>query len=163
MDDAYADWDYNRSLPPYVLNDFVQKTTGTQDLLFQDTSFSGLAGEGCDLSDLGNGQFSYTKENSGDEASLKLTMDITDGQTRYIYYRAGNCDSLKVSRNDSVKTYSDTRGHLVELGNEGHIELEFVTDSDHSSGTVELYMFTYDPQVFEEFYNTVSRNTWGDP
>lgn len=160
VDDAYADWDYNRSLPPYVLNDFVQKTTGTQDLLFQDTSFSGLVGEGCDLSDLGNGQFSYTKENSGDEASLKLTMDITDGQTRYIYYRAGNCDSLKVSRNDSVKTYSDTRGHLVELGNEGHIELEFVTDSDHSSGTVELYMFTYDPQVFEEFYNTVSRNTW---
>ena len=82
--------------------------------------------------------------------SVTLSMDITDGQTRYIYYRAANCDSLKVSRNDSVKTYSDTRGHLVELGNDGHIELEFVTDSDHSTGTIELYMFTYDTQVFEK-------------
>ena len=57
-------------------------------------------------------------------------MDITDGQTHYIYYKAANCDSLKVSRNDSVQTYSDTRGHIVELSDSGHIDLEFVTDSD---------------------------------
>ncbi len=160
VDSNYANWNYNLALPDDVLNDFVQKTTGTDQFLFKDEEINGLTSETCQLSDLGNGQYSYTKENAGDEGSVTLSMDITDGQTRYIYYRAANCDSLKVSRNDSVKTYSDTRGHLVELGNDGHIELEFVTDSDHSTGTIELYMFTYDTQVFENFYNEVSQNQW---
>ncbi len=160
VDEAYADWNWTVGRPEYVLNDFVQKTTGTNRFMFMDEEVGELTGENCQVSDVGDGQYSYTKDNAGDEASVRLTMDITDGQTRYIYYRASNCSSLKVSRNDSVETYSDTRGHIVELGDSGHVELEFVTDSDHSSGTIEIYQFTYNPEVFEEFYNEVSQNQW---
>lgn len=160
VDQAYENWNHNVTRPEYVLNDFVQKTTGTTRFMFIDEEVAGLTGEGCDVSDTGNGQYSYTKANKGDEASIKLSLDITDGKTRYIYYQAGNCDKLKVSQNDSVKTYSDTRGHIVELGSDGHVELEFVTDKDHSSGTVKLYLFSYNEDVFEEFYNEVSQHQW---
>ena len=160
VDEAYANWNHNVSRPEYVLNDFVQKTTGTTDFMFVDEDVTGLTGENCEVSDLGNGEYSYSKSSASTDASLKLSMDITDGQTHYIYYKAANCDSLKVSRNDSVQTYSDTRGHIVELSDSGHIDLEFVTDSDHSSGTITLYMFSYNESVFEAFYKDVSQHQW---
>lgn len=160
VDDSYENWNHNVSRPEYVLNDFVQKTTGTDRFMFMDEEITGLVGEGCEITDQGDGQYSYTKENQGDEASVKLSFDINDGVSRYIYYQAANCDSLKVSRNDSVETYSDTRGHMVELGDSGHVELEFVTDKDHSSGTIKIYMFSYNEEVFQQFYNDVSQHQW---
>ena len=160
VDNSYENWNHNVKRPEYVLNDFVQKTTGTTRFMFDDETLPALTGEGCDVSDTGSGQYSYTKTNKDDEGSIKVSMDITDGKTRYIYYKASNCDKLKVSQNDSVKTYSDTRGHIVELGSSGHVDLEFVTDKDHTSGTIELYLFSYNEDVFQEFYNEVSQNQW---
>lgn len=160
VDSAYENWNHNVTRPEYVLNDFVQKTTGTSRFMFLDEEISGLYGDGCEVTDNGGGQYGYTKTAAGDEGSIKLSMDITDGRTRYIYYQAADCDKLKVSHNDSVKTYSDTRGHIVELGSDGHIDLELVTDKDHSSGTITLYLFSYSEDVFQEFYNDVSQHQW---
>lgn len=160
VDNAYADWNHKVKRPEYVLNDFVQKTTGTTDFLFNDEPLPELLSENCTLESTGDGQYSYKKAAAKDEASVKFSLDITDGQTRYIYYQAANCSKLKVSRNDSVKTYTDTRGHLVELGNDGHIDVELVTDDEHTSGNIKIYLFSYDASVFEQFHSTVSQHQW---
>ena len=61
VDQAYENWNHNVTRPEYVLNDFIQKTTGTTRFMFIDEEVAGLTGDGCDVSDTGNGQYSYNK------------------------------------------------------------------------------------------------------
>lgn len=160
VDDTYAYWDHSSENPADVLNDYVQKTIGTTEELFTDEAVYGMVGENCEVVDQGDGEYTYSKESAGDDASLKITLQLEEGKTYYIYYEAAYCDRLWVNVDGSMDSYVDTRGHIVELGEGTEATLEFVTDEEHSSGTVKLYLFSYNEEVFEEFYQTVSTSQW---
>ena len=155
VDESYADWEYDGATPQAVLNDFVCAATDVSGTLFTNVSMPQAIEENCTVVNDEANKYVWKKDAKSDDASVKFSLDITDGQNYYIYYQASTCDKLKVSRNDAVQSYSDTRGHFVELGNDGHIDLEFITDDEHTSGNIKIWLLTYDNAVFEAFYNEV--------
>ncbi len=155
VDEEYATWNHTASTSQAVLNDFVHSTTDVSQLLFTDVTMPQAVEDNCIVVNDEANKYVWKKDAQSDEASVKFSIDITDGKTYYIYYQASTCDKLKVSRNDSVQNYSDTRGHFVELGDSGHMDLEFVTDKEHKSGTIKIWLLSYDHSVFEAFYNEV--------
>ncbi len=155
VDESYADWNHDSGTPQTVLNDFIYSTTDVNQTLFTNVSMPTAVEENCIVVNDEANKYVWKKDAKNDEASVKFSMDIDDGKTYYIYYQASTCDKLKVSRNDSVQSYSDTRGHFVELGNSGHIDLEFITDKEHTSGNIKIWLLTYDHTVFDDFYKEV--------
>ncbi len=156
----YEKWDSSLSRPDFVINDFVRRTTETDERLLTQLDGPLAQGEGCTVEMLEDGTYQYTKNAAGDEGTVSMKFDFDDQVKRYIFYEAPDCDKLKVSHNDSNRSYSDTRGHFVELPDSGHVELTFETDSDHATGKIKLYIFSFNEDVFEEFYNKVSKNQW---
>jgi len=159
----YLKWDYNLLRPDYVLNDFIYLTSGIYAPLFSERQMGEPTAEGCNLTLKGEGYYSYSLTN--DSEANKVTFDVNveeDGQY-YIYYEGSNSDKLVVTINGATKSYSDTRGHMVELGyltTDTTATLEYSLDEEKETGKIKTYLFKYNQEVMDMFYGYASQNQW---
>lgn len=159
----YLTWNYDLERPDYVLNDFIYLTSGIYAPLFSERQMSEPIAEGCNLTLKGEGYYSYSL--ADDSEMNKVTYDIIveeEGQY-YIYYEAGNSDKLVVTVDGVSKSYTDTRGHMAELGYlspETTATLELTLDEEKSTGKIKVYLFKYNEEVMDMFYDYAGENQW---
>ena len=68
---------------------------------------------------------------------------------------------LTVESAGTSKSYSDTRGHIVDLGTFGEdqtVTLTFELDSAYTSAEVTVYMFSVNEQALTQFYEAISQS-----
>lgn len=161
VNDSYAQWNTASVRPWEVLNDFARKAAGlTSDIYTEELITGEPAATGGTVIKEGNGDYRFTK-GSGSEHKLVYTINGAQMAHRYIYYKAPHMDKLTVTAGGTTKSYSDTRGHIVDIGRFGAgetVTLTFVLDDEYSSADVELYMFGTDDNALADFYTAIARS-----
>ena len=159
----YLTWDYDFVRPDDVLNDFIYLTSGIYAPLFSERQMSEAMAEGCNLTWKEEGYYSYSLIDDSEVNKVTYALNAPESGQYYIYYEASNSDKLVVSVDGVSKSYSDTRGHMVELGYlspETKATLEFTLDEDKSTGKIKAYLFKYNEEVMDMFYDYAGENQW---
>ncbi len=161
--DTYADWTADGKYPWENQNSFAKATTGVTDELF---SLEYMTGEPVATGAIASKQsdFSYhiVKDGTEDTALLVYTYQPTYQKERYIYYEAPHMSKLKVSINGNIRTYSDTRGHIVDLGDIGPqdtVTLTLTLDSAYTSADVEMVLFGLNEDIYRQVWGQLSQET----
>ena len=157
--DSYADWNTLSVRPWIVLNDFARCAAGISGDIYTEEYITGepVATGGTVIKE-GNGDYRFTK-GDGSEHKLVYTINASEMKHRYIYYKAAHMDKLTVTAGGVTKSYSDTRGHIVDIGRFGageSVTLTFVLDTDYSSADIELYMFGTDDALLADYYSAIA-------
>jgi len=159
----YLTWNYNLERPDFVLNDLVYLASGIYAPLFSERQMREPIAEGCNLSLKEEGHYSYSLTNESKVSKVTYEVNAEESGLYYVYYEASNSDKLVVSVDGDSKSYSDTRGHMVELGYLSHgttATLEFTLDEEKSTGKIKAYLFKYNEEVMDMFYDYASENQW---
>ncbi len=161
--DTYADWTADGKYPWENQNSFAKATTGVTDELF---SLEYMTGEPVATGAIASKQsdFSYhiVEDGTEDTALLVYTYQPTYQKERYIYYEAPHMSKLKVSINGNIRTYSDTRGHIVDLGDIGPqdtVTLTLTLDSAYTSADVEMVLFGLNEDIYRQVWGQLSQET----
>ncbi len=161
--DSYADWAADGKYPWENQNSFAKAATGVTDELF---SLEYMTGEPVATGAIASKQsdFSYhiVEDGTEDTALLVYTYQPTYQKERYIYYEAPHMSKLKVSINGNIRTYSDTRGHIVDLGDIGPqdtVTLTLTLDSDYTSADVEMVLFGLNEDIYRQVWGQLSQET----
>lgn len=159
----YENWNPDSIYPWENLNSFVNCATDVQENLF-DIEY--MVGEPTAVGGTAEKQDEYTyhfiEDGSESTATLEYTYTPTYQKERYIYYEAPHMERLKVTINGESRTYFDTRGHIVDLGEigpEDTVVLTLTLDSDYSSADVMVAMFGLNEDIYEEVWGQLSQNT----
>lgn len=159
--DDYENWNTVSVRPWQVLNDFARKAAGLQTDIYTEEYMTGEpAATGGTVIKEGDGDYRFTKS-EGSEHKLVYTINADEMSHRYIYYKAAHMDKLTVTSGGTTKSYSDTRGHIVDIGRFGageSVTLTFVLDEEYSSADIELYMFGTDEQALADFYSAIAQS-----
>lgn len=161
--DTYADWTADGKYPWENQNSFAKATTGVTDELF---SLEYMTGEPVATGAIASKQsdFSYhiVEDGTEDTALLVYTYQPTYQKERYIYYEAPHMSKLKVSINGNIRTYSDTRGHIVDLGDIGPqdtVTLTLTLDSAYTSADVKMVLFGLNEDIYRQVWGQLSQET----
>ena len=161
--DTYADWTADGKYPWENQNSFAKATTGVTDELF---SLEYMTGEPVATGAIASKQsdFSYhiVEDGTEDTALLVYTYQPTYQKERYIYYEAPHMSKLKVSISGNIRTYSDTRGHIVDLGDIGPqdtVTLTLTLDSAYTSADVEMVLFGLNEDIYRQVWGQLSQET----
>ena len=161
--DTYADWTADGKYPWENQNSFAKATTGVTDELF---SLEYMTGEPVATGAIASKQsdFSYhiVEDGTEDTALLVYTYQPTYQKERYIYYEAPHMSKLKVSINGNIRTYSDTRGQSVDLGDIGPqdtMTLTLTLDSAYTSADVEMVLFGLNEDIYRQVWGQLSQET----
>lgn len=160
VDSSYPQWSIDSEYPWEVLNDYVVKTTGITEALY---SPEPLANEpeavGGTVTRQGDYSF-YFNKGEGERHEVIIKLNPSDFKQRYIYYEASHMDKLKVETGDNVRSFSDTRGHIVDLGQIGgeEITIRMTLDSSYTSAQIKFGVFSENSAVFEAFYAAASES-----
>ena len=157
----YQNWNTESSYPWEVLNDFARKAAGIDEDIYVQESLDTVpaaSGGTCTL----NSDSSYTfREDQEGSSKLTFTIQKDDLLHRYIYFKAPHMSRLTVESAGTSKSYSDTRGHIVDLGTFGEdqtVTLTFELDSAYTSAEVTVYMFSVNEQALTQFYEAISQS-----
>lgn len=157
----YARWDTQSPYPWLVLNDFAKKAAQISDDIYTEEYISGEpAAKGGTVVKNGASSYTFTK-GDGTAHELIYTIHGTDMKHRYIYFKAPHMDKLTVESGGVTKSYSDTRGHIVDIGRFGAgetVTLTFKLDTSYTSADVSLYMFGVNENALSDFYGAVTRS-----
>lgn len=157
----YENWNTSSVRPWQVLNDFARKAAGLETDIYTEEYITGEpAATGGTVIKEGSGDYKFTK-GDGSEHKLVYTINASEMSHRYIYYKAPHMDKLTVNSGGTSKNYSDTRGHIVDIGRFGSgesVTLTFTLDKDYSSADVEIYMFSTDENALADFYSAVMQS-----
>ena len=161
--DTYADWTADGKYPWENQNSFAKATTGVTDELF---SLEYMTGEPVATGAIASKQsdFSYhiVEDGTEDTALLVYTYQPTYQKERYIYYEAPHMSKLKVSISGNIRTYSDTRGHIVDLGDIGPqdtVTLTLTLDSAYTSADVKMVLFGLNEDIYRQVWGQLSQET----
>lgn len=161
--DTYKDWMPDSSYPWENLNSFVKCATGIEDELF---SVEYMTGEpvptGATIEKQDEFSYHLIEDGTEDAQLLVYTYQPTYQKERYIYYEAPHMSKLKVSINGDVRSYSDTRGHIVDLGMIGPqdtVTLTLTLDSSYSSADVKLALFGLNEDIYQQVWGQLSQET----
>lgn len=162
VDSDYALWDISSNYPWVVLNDYVRKTTGIDDDIFDVEYITGepQAVNG-NITKQSEFDYYFTEVESNDENKVVFNVSLTYDRERYIYYAASHMDKLTVEINGEKRSFSDTRGHIVDLGECGpddEITLTLVLDSAYSSADITMAMFGLNESVYDQTIEILSEN-----
>ena len=161
--DSYADWTADGKYPWENQNSFAKAATGVTDELF---SLEYMTGEpeatGAIASKQSDFSYHIVEDGTEDTALLVYTYQPTYQKERYIYYEAPHMSKLKVSINGNIRTYSDTRGHIVDLGDIGPqdtVTLTLTLDSGYTSADVEMVLFGLNEDIYRQVWGQLSQET----
>lgn len=161
VNERYQDWNTQVSNPEYVLNDFVQKAANMTEPVFVSETLPAFESTGMQVSQTTAGLYEYTlDEDLEGDATMTFNFELDGEKTWYVYYEASNCSKVRLTSGEVNQNYSDTRGHMIELGKEEMTELKFTAEADKSTGKVKLYLYSFDEAAFLKFYQTVSKSQW---
>ena len=161
--DSYVEWTGDSSYPWENLNSLAKAMTGVTDELF---SLEYMVGEpkatGAGLEKQNDFTYHFVEDGTEDAPILVYTYQPTYQKERYIYYEAPHMSKLKVSINGNIRSYSDTRGHIVDLGNigpEDTVTLTLTLDSSYSSADVKVALFGLNEDVYQQVWGQLYRET----
>ena len=154
------DWNYNLESPFLVLNNFAAVTTGVHGFVYSPVEVKDPKRQDVPLKVLWETHIPIKRQKMG-----KVTFDIDTSSDKdmYLYFEARHCTSMKLNVGSKSATYDDQQGHIVQIGrydSSGDVSAEFNLDDEYSTGDIKVYLVAYNPQVFEQFYNELSRNQW---
>ena len=160
VDKNYENWDISSTQPWVVLNDYVKKTTGIEADLFE---VEYIAGEpesiNGNLAKESEFEYHFSKIEGEDEHKVVFNVPLTYERERYIYYASSRMDKLTVEINGEKTSYSDTRGHIVDLGYcgpEDEITITLILDDSYSSADITMAMFGMDEGVYTQAMDILS-------
>ena len=162
VNEGYKQWSNKSDYPWMNLNEFVRCTTGIEEDLF-DIEY--LTGEpvtrGGTVSKQDEYTYSFVRQDGASEATVELIYHPTYLKERYIYYDASRMKKLKVDINGTTRSYSDTRGHIIDLGSlqpGDEVKFTFTLKSDYNSGKIMLALFGMNEDIYEQAWGQLSEN-----
>lgn len=161
VDKKLMDWNYNLESPFLVLNNFAAVTTGVHGFVYSPVEVKDPETTGCTIESAVGNTYSYKKTEDGGKVTFDI--DTSSDKDMYLYSEARHCTSMKLNVGSKSATYDDQQGHIVQIGrydSSGDVSAEFNLDDEYSTGDIKVYLVAYNPQVFEQFYNELSRNQW---
>lgn len=162
VDSDYESWDISSSYPWEVLNDFVRKAAGLDVDVFKEEYITGEPQAlGGTLTKQDGYKYTFTEDNSSDTHEVEYRISLTYTKDRYIYYEASHMDKLAVEINGHRRSFSDTRGHIVDLGEcgpEDEIILTFTLDDSYRTADITLALFGTEEIVYSQVLNVLSQS-----
>jgi len=157
---SYAKWHTESENPWEVLNDYAKKAAGTEADVFDEEAV-GAAPEafGGQITKQEENKYHFSKDASDDEHKVVFKIPVSCIRERYIYYEAPHMDKLTLEINGNSRSFSDTRGHIADLGQcgpEDEIILTFILDDNYSSADIRLSMFSLDEAVYQDVIRVLS-------
>ncbi len=157
-DDGYEEGVYEAKDPFALQNRIVTGITGSGGRVFEVYGPDRPTVEDGTLRTSDENTFTVDKDEDADTCTVRFTADLSDGEDHYIYFKATDFESLKVENENGSRTYSDVRGHIVELGNSGEASMELSLKPDKESGTITLVAASLNRDVYEKFINKTKEN-----
>lgn len=161
VDENLMNWNYNLESPFLVLNNFAAVTTGVTGFVYSPVEVNDPEATGCTIESVVGNTYSYSK--TGDDGKVTFKIDHTADKDLYLYFEARHCTSMKLNVGGETTTYDDQQGHIVQIGKHDSsvdVSVEFILDNEYSTGDIKMYLVEYHSDVFDTFYNELSRNQW---
>lgn len=168
VDSAVEQWNIQPDLtnpdPFEVQGDFFKKATGENADVFVKVPFESINYTNVDpfTESLEQNDFHFSKSEKDTDASATFSISAKEAGNYYVYYYVDGGESKDITVNSPCGTFSSSTSFdcLFDVGTVAKNQTITVTvPFEKDSGSLKLYVYRIDDEVFERGYNKLAKNT----
>lgn len=158
--EEYADYVGASNYPWENLNEMAKVLSGVSEDIFEIEYIVGEpVVEGGTINKYDEYKYYLKKESGASSTTMTYTYTPTYTRERYIYFESAQMSKLTVTINGTSRSFSDTRGHIVDLGvigPEDTVELKYTLKDSSSGGYIITGLFGLEETVYQQVYDSLA-------